>query len=378
MSAIKTETIKRAEVIDQDPHIAVQSLAEQLHQEKMAGVIFFCSSHYDADKLATEFRAYFDCPVVGSTTAGEICSRYQERGIVAVSFGADQFCLHPFLIRSLAEFNSIKAQNMADSIRQDLEFSVDFHSDEMFGLLMLDGVSVLEEPVTAFVNTAIKGISVIGGSAGDNLEFKETRVFAEGDFHSGAGVFVLIETRLPFKTFKLQHFEPSDLDMVITEADPANRIVSEINGAPAAEEYAEILGLKIDALNPQIFAKYPVMLQIGNQWYVRSIQKVNPDGSLTFFCAIDVGLPLTIAKGVGFVETLKNKTEELKKEFSSIECTLGFDCILRRLELAETGQTAQVEKALLPLNFVGFSTYGEQFGAIHVNQTLTAVVLGEK
>ncbi len=378
MTTVQIEKIKRAEVVSPDPSKAVQALAEQLHQEKMAGVLFFCSSHYNADDLAAEFRTRFHCPVVGCTTAGEIGSRYQENGIVAISFGEDQFCLHSVLIPSLANFDPAEAKQLADSIRKNLKFSSDFNPDEMFGLVFLDGLSVLEEPVTALIHTAIGGIALIGGSAGDSLEFKETRVYADGQFHNGAGIFVMIESRLPFQTFKLQHFEPSTTDMVITEADPLSRTVTEINGGPAAEEYAEILGLEIDALTPQVFAKYPVMLQIGDEWYVRSIQKVNPDGSLTFFCAIDEGLPLTIAKGVGFVETLEAKVKELKSQFTRIECTLGCDCILRRLELSESGEATRVEAELAQLNFTGFSTFGEQFGAVHVNQTLTGVVLGEK
>lgn len=377
MLLVKTEAIKRAEVVSPDPAVAVQTLAEKLHQDHMAGVIFFCSDQYGPESLASEFRNHFDCPVVGCTTAGEIGSHYQENGIVAVSFASDKFRLHPHLIRSLDDFDSTKAGEMADTIRSNLAFSTDFQPDEMFGFVLLDGLSFKEEPVTAFIHSALQGVSLIGGSAGDSLAFKETRVFAEGEFHRGAGVFIMIESKLPFRTFKLQHFEPSEMELVITEADPATRTVMEIDGGPAAEEYAEILGLEIDALTPQVFSRHPVMMQIGDEWFVRSIQKVNPDGSLTFFCAIDEGLPLTVARGVGFVETLEAKVAELAAEFSSIECTLACDCILRKLEMLETGETTRTEAALAPLNIVGFNTFGEQFGSIHINQTLTGVVLGE-
>ena len=120
------------------------------------------------------------------------------------------------------------------------------------------------------------------------------------------------------------------------------------------------------------------MLQIGTEWYVRSIQKVNKDGSLTFFCAIDEGLPLTVAKGVGLVKSLKRKTEHLLSEFSSIELTLGCDCILRRLEIAEKELNTAMEYELNKINFLGFSTFGEQFNGIHINQTLTGIVIGER
>jgi hypothetical protein len=120
------------------------------------------------------------------------------------------------------------------------------------------------------------------------------------------------------------------------------------------------------------------MLQIGNEWYVRSISKLNDDGSLSFACAIDEGLPLTVAQGVGFVDTLKNKVEQLNSEFSTIHLTLGCECAFRFVEILETSIQEQVEDQLKKINFFGFVTYGEQFNAIHVNQTLTGVVIGEK
>jgi len=73
----------------------------------------------------------------------------------------------------------------------------------------------------------------------------------------------LFETTLPFVLFQTQHFAPTDTRLVITESDCASRTVTEINGGPAAEEYARAVGLEISELNPQIFAAYPVMLKIG-------------------------------------------------------------------------------------------------------------------
>ncbi len=267
---------------------------------------------------------------------------------------------------------------MVGGILADLRFFEALDRADMFGLILMDGLSVQEEPVTEKLNAALMGVCLVGGSAGDSLDFEETRVFADGAFHSGAGTFVLVESRVPFKAFKHQHFEPSEQDLVITEADPPQRTVMEIDGSPAAAEYAELLDLDVALLSPKIFATYPVMLQIGEEWYVRSIQRVNPDGSLTFFCAIDEGLVLTIARGAEFVEALEEKVNELTEEFSEVLCTLGCDCVLRRLELENLGDVERVEAVLSRLKFTGFSTFGEQIGGIHVNQTLTGIVIGNR
>lgn len=137
------------------------------------------------------------------------------------------------------------------------------------------------------------------------------------------------------------------------------------------------ISFSADHFHSTLINKLDKAKSIGNEWYIRSVQKVNADGSLTFYCAIDEGLPLTIAKGVGFVPALTNKTTKLNHPFSKITCTIGFDCILQKVELLESLHKEEVENKLRALNFISFSTFGEQIDAIHVNQTLTGVVIGE-
>ncbi len=373
------EKIKRAEATSQDPAVAVASLAEQLHQDEPAGVIFFCSAEsYDPQALEAQFKLKFNCPVAGCTTAGEICTCYQKNSIVALSFAKSHFRIHPYLISPLANFDAEAAFSLANKMRGNLELSDDFDPGKMFALGLFDGLSLMEEAVIPHISAALNGVCLVGGSAADNMIFNETRVFADGEFHTGAGVLIIIETLLDFKIFKHQDFVPTEIDMIITEADPKVRKVSEINGMPAAEEYAKILGLKVEDLSFEVFADNPLMLEIGDGWYVRSIMEANPDGSLTFSCAIDNGLVLAMGRGGGFVENLEAHAGKLNTEFSTLLCTIGFDCLHRRLELQRNGETAEVEAALAQMRFVGFSTYGEQINAVHVNHTLTGVAIGKK
>ncbi len=369
---------RMAEVITKDEISAVKELYRNIYQEEMGGVIFFCSAGYDLDKLAYAINETFSCPVIGCTTAGEIGPRYIDGGIVAVSLSSKVFRLHPYMITPLKGFNIASSKEIVDDLSSRLIFSASLNPEKMFGLLLIDGLSVMEEMVSAALHSVLKGVSLIGASAGNSQNFRETRVYFNGEFISDAAVFSLIETSLDFETFKLQHFVPSEMDMVITRADPSKRIVYEIDGGPAAEEYARIIGLDVEELTSQTFAMYPVMLQIADDWYVRSIQKINDDGSLTFFCAIDEGLPLIVAKGVGIVDTLKEKVKVLETDFSEIELTIGFDCILRRLEILEKKQIKDVENEIRKIRMIGFSTFGEQFNSLHVNQTLTGVTIGHR
>ncbi len=368
--------VMRAETTLRDAEAAVRELAESLPNDQLAGVFLFCADHYEPAALAAAIARQFTCPVAGCTTAGEIGSRYQSDGIVALGFSAAGFRLHVRLLPAPDEFTPTQAREVIDSLRGALELSPDLAPEAMFGVVLLDGLSYREETVTSYLHSALMGVGLVGGSAGDSLAFRETRVYAQGAFHRGAGVLVLVESRLPFEIFRVQHFMPSELEMIITAADPVTRTVHEIDGAPAAEAYAGCLGMAASDLTPEVFSRHPVILEIGGEAFVRSIQRANPDGSLTFFCAIDEGLILSMARSSDCVENLTAEVARLGRSFPCIEATLGFDCILRRLELAATGRLEAAESALAPLRMAGFSTFGEQIDAVHVNQTLTGVVFG--
>lgn len=246
------------------------------------------------------------------------------------------------------------------------------------GFLLIDGLSVKEEAVVSALARSLGDLQLVGGSAGDGLRFTETAVYHEGRFHSDCAVFSLICTSHPFQVFKTEHFVGSEKKMVVTGADCKRRIVTEINGNPAAREYAHLVGLEVKELSPMIFATLPVVVRVGGEYYVRSIQKVNADESLTFFCAIDEGIVLTVARGVDILDNLDALFQKVRANIGKPQLVLGCDCILRNLELQQKGIKKQAGRLFIENNVIGFSTYGEQFNAMHVNQTFTGVAFGEK
>jgi hypothetical protein len=377
MTENKRLKVKSGATVTRNEKDAVQELFKQINQPEMDAVIFFCSSGYDLAVLGNELKKTFPCTLIGCTTAGEISPEgYQDGGIVGASISSPEIKLHSRVISPLNNFGFQEAQKLTDSIRQDLSFSDRFNKEKMFGFLMIDGLSATEENIIATLYNHFEWIPIIGGSAGDDLQFTGTKVYSDGEFKSDAAVFTVFETSLPFYIFKTQHFLPTEKKLVITGADPSCRIVTEINGETAAKEFAELLGITESDLNPLLFSKYPLMLKIGDEWYVRSIQKANKDGSLSFFCAIDVGLVLTVGEGDDLINNFKELLNKISREIPSPALIIGCDCGLRKMEIIGKGITDEMGDLLKTLNFIGFSTYGEQYNSIHVNQTLTGVAIG--
>ncbi|HYP57677.1 MAG TPA: FIST C-terminal domain-containing protein, partial [Beijerinckia sp.] len=247
---------------------------------------------------------------------------------------------------------------------------------DTFALLLIDGMAANEEVVLASIHPLMDMIPLLGGSAGDNLRLTGAFVFFDGTFYPDAALLTVIKIRAPFRVLKCQHFGDSNVRMVVTRADPWKRTVSEINAEPAAREYARVLGLPESALTPTIFAEHPVMVKIGGDCHVRSIQRVNADDSLTFFCAIDEGVVLRLAQREDILANLADFFDRVNETLGPPQLVIGFDCILRSLALEKKQDKHSASEILAANNVIGFSTYGEQFASMHLNQTFTAVVIG--
>lgn len=358
---------------------AVREFHAAVAQPEMELVIFFCSSEYDLDVVSAEMNHLFrGVQVVGCTTAGEIGpAGYLEHSFAGASLAAGSFVAVSGLLEHLSEFEIAQGHDFAQALLQRLENKVsDPHAGNSFAMLMIDGLSVREEQVAYSLQGGLEKITLFGGSAGDDRKYSKTYVFSDGHFHLGSAVLLLVNTVLPFKIFMTQHFVSTEQRLVVTEADPARRIVKEINGRPAAEEYARLLGVDVKELSRTRFADSPVVVVIGGMDYVRSIQKANPDGSLTFFCAIEEGVVLRMAHGRGLVQNLEQTFDKLQADIGSLQLVLGCDCILRNQELSQSGLKQRVGEIFRRNNTIAFSSYGEQFHGVHVNQTFTGIAVG--
>ncbi len=373
------QAIRTGHSFMKNPQLAVKKFHAAVYQPNMELIVFFCSSHYDLNVLAKEINSFFPNKlVIGCTTAGEIGpGGYSESSLSGASFSSDGFTIAAGYIDDLHHITNEKGQVFVNNLLQQVEArALTTTSENSFAFMLIDGLSLREEPTVRILQNALGEIPLLGGSAGDDLSLKQTWVFSEGAFRADSAALILVNTIYPFKLFKAQHFVSGNEKLVVTKADPSQRIVYEINGYPAAEEYARIVNTKVDKLNPNQFSATPVVIRINGLDYVRSIQRVNPDGSLTFYCAIDNGLVFMAAHGIDLIKNIEQTIDEIQSEIGKPQLILACDCILRNLEIQRDGLKMEVEKIFRNHNVVGFSTYGEQYLGVHINQTLTGIAIG--
>ena len=362
-----------------DPAVAAAELRAALAQPNIKLVIFYCAADYPLNALAEALHEQFgDIALIGCTTAGEITPQgYVSGTLTGVSLAGEvldvsvaSYAVNPF--NSTLSTEKVAAQLQQLGLRHSLMPT----AADTFAFMLIDGLSMQEELVVSCIHQRLHGIELIGGSAADDVRFGHTYLYIDGKFHEHVALLALVRTTAPFMAFRTQHFIGSSKRMVVTRSDPANRIVYDINGKPAAPEFARLLDINVAELTPLVFATHPVVVRIDGQFFVRSVAKVNPDNSLTFFCAIDEGIVLTLATGVNMLENLQQAFDHVRSQIGPPQLVLGCDCILRRLETERTGIKEQVGEIFRDNNVVGFATYGEQYNAMHVNQTFTGIAIG--
>ncbi|MFB9886837.1 nitric oxide-sensing protein NosP [Balneatrix alpica] len=340
----------------------------------------FASPDYDLVQLVELLQqALPETDILACTTAGELTPQgYREGSVTGVAFARSHFTISTALVEDMPQFDWQRAEHLAASLIEQVQSRakapVVGHS---FALAWLDGLCEHGELLVSRLNTAFGATPVLGGSAGDDLHFTHTQVIYRGRAYTDAAVVALVNTSLPFAIFSQRHVQESDEMLVVTEADSAHRRVLELDAEPAAEVYARMLGVSPAELCPTLFACNTLSVRIGEEGFVRAIQQANADGSLTFYCAVERGIVLRRNHYADMLECLHNLLAELDQRLGAPQLLLAFDCIFRRLELEANGRKTEAEVLLQAHQAVGFSTYGEHIEGVHLNHTLTGVVIGQ-
>ncbi len=367
-----------------DEKKALQQIAQDLlgSGQKYSLVVLFISSEYSPKKIESALKELFDeQKIIACSTAGEITpSGYMQHTISGFALSENHFnseiiCIEELekqTVESVATFVNQSREKLQRRIMQSLQ------ADNAFLFLIADGLSMAEEVLASGIKMGLPDISMLGGSAGDGLDFKQTWVYYYGNSSSNRAVMALIYSKKPFQLFKTEHFEYHQQSAhVVTEADAGKRIVYEIDALPAADAYAQMIGVEVDNLTTEVFALHPLAVRIDNNLYIRSIQKVVANGGLLFYCAIERGIILYPVSHHDMLDNLQHSLNELNKNIGRVDQIIACDCILRQFEARQNNALAEYGDLLAKNRIIGFSTYGEQFEGIHINQTFTAIAFAQ-
>jgi hypothetical protein len=351
---------------------AASLLLSKLAPSGCATVLLFAAPETPLVDIATTIRAELgpDSLVFGCSSAGEFAfDGYQSGTVVAIGFPASTFRAQAMWLRNLS---GLAVSDWMAGLRTQLAAFKSDATRARFGILLIDGLSQQEELVAATVDAALPGLSVIGGSSGDGLQFRRTCLVLNEQSYRDSAIFCLFEADFDVEEVIFDHFSPSSTRMVVTGAVPEERLILELNGERAAEEYALLIGVPLVDLNHRVFAEFPLLARIGGQNFVRAIREVTPEHGLKLMSSIENGMILTIGRAHDLIRGFETRLHKLKGRPLLI---LTFDCILRRLALEQAGLGSEIARIHGDYHIAGFNTYGEQHGGVHVNQTFVGLAI---
>lgn len=359
---------------------AVSKVIENINQIGIRLVMFFSSTKYRFDTVSKAFRTAFpDIDVVGCTTSGEISnySMTHEGTIVAFSIAADEndFNTSVCVIRDI-KFRLLLAKNNILSAAKKVGIEPGKYNNS-FAITLIDGLQESEEKVMMVLKNALDGLPIIGGSAGDDLAFKETLISANGEIYTDAAVVTFVNTNIKTFLYKENIYAPTNIEFKVTKADPWKRLVMELNGMPAAEVYARALRIPVGLLE-DYFMKYPLGRVFNNDIWISSPKEVIDGKHIAFYTLIMTNSTVKLLKPISSLDTAKKTVDIIKERLPGVKSVIMFNCVLRHLQFKNENSSKAIANEFSKIgNVCGFSTYGEQFGKYHINQTLALMAFGE-
>lgn len=370
------DKLKSAFSTHRQPREVVDTLVRQLGDIQPSAVLFFASHHHDGAAISRLLKErYPSAEVLGCTTAGEFTQAHH--GVDSVSALALGRGLVKRCSAALAQTSHGVPSGVQTATQQLAKTFGDLRQLDPLrhvGIVLVEGLKMREEQVNEALGNAAPLLSFVGGSAGDNLAFQETRVYCNGEATNDGAALLLLESNVPFRVAKTCSFQSTGKVFEVTRADVSTRTLYELDGKPVLQVYAEALGLRPEQLDANVFMSSPMGLVIDGSPWIRSPQQRLPDGGLRFYCQIQPGMRIHLMQSTDLVKDTAALYAQMAKEFGRpLTGGLVFNCILRRLEIDAKHLEKPFYERFRELEVAGFHTYGESWLG-HINQTLTTLM----
>lgn len=319
--------------------------------------LFFCRVE-DMDKYSKEIPN----PKIGCTSSGQLGIKFEDK-VSLIELESSLFSTE------VVRVDNIKAPLIyAEEIVEKAK-AVKVGKKHLVCVVLNDGLAGTEELMQITLKNILPdGTDIVGGSNADNLEFKWSACCIDNDVYRGTCV-LLIGTNLNYSVNQSSMFKVLDKSAIVTRAK--NRTLYELDGKPAAKVYADMIGVSVDELASHTYTN-PLGRVFEGGSYIASTKKINKDGSIEFYCAVTSGIKFNLMQEDGCIEQLDELTRHVKSTGKPY-LSLVFDCIFRRLHYVDNNIGNLVMRKLGEINGKGFTTFGEQLGGWHFNQSMSLI-----
>lgn len=381
---------------------AILEAKEKLEGNRVDLSIVYSSAKYDYREIVDAVRGSTNnAPLIGASSAGEFTEEKVERGSVAVGLlSSDDIKIFTAIAEGVKQNPEAAIKEIAAKLPDNIESYPYFTV-----VLLVDGLAGVGEEITMlasyiFEQVLHKKIKLVGGCAGDDMQFERTFVFSDDMVATDAVSICLLASRMPLFTAVKHGHSPMSRPLRVTRAK--GNVVYEIDGRSAWEVWKEetrgaveksgidIEKLDKSSLTEMVLGNYELGLpsEKEGEYKVRFPLSINDDGSLNFSCGITEGSVFRIMDGSNIENQINAAGEAARmarqsaenEGYSDFAGLFVFECGVRLMLLGDDfyKSVEQYKKALPGIPVLGFETYGEirlepgQFSGFH---NTTSVIL---
>jgi hypothetical protein len=370
-----------------DPGVAADELIAKLGGVTPKLLMVYASSDRDQPALNKALRERLPATtrILGATTGGEIDREGMHQGSVLVAALTGDFDIGIGLGRGLSKDAARAGEQAIQAAAQQIGARADeLGSKKYVAIVIDDAFRYKKEELLLGVMSMNQALVAVGGGAASSevVEGGGTAyVHVDGDVATDAVAVALFRTDAPWAALRSHWYVPTGQTVRITKIDETAKRAIEIDGKPAAQRYAELLGVSVDDLEfgkPNGFAARPTALRVGREYFIRAPWKPLPDGSILFANMLEQGVELEIVKQTDAADSMRRFLQvEVPARVPSPRAMLLFHCSGRAYYAAMTGQIpalSETFRAAPPC--AGMNVQFEIYCGFHINTTLTSLVFG--
>ena len=360
----------------QDTAEAVKSIKEQFSGIDACLILFFVSpSTHQVETVNTEMTAAFaGIHIVGCTSSGEMVnSRMGSGAIAAMAFSKASMGFLQIEVLENIDTDKAAVAKAFKAFEAALgEPMKTLDPEKYVGLLIFEGLCFCEEIVNDHIGN-LTNVPFVGGSAGDNFNFKYAPIFVNGKIYPPkSAVLILLKPTNGYSVLKTQSFIVTDKKLTPTKVDESRRMVIEFDGKPAAETFAQLYGETVEYLAENHLRRHVGVVFDEHNFFVRVPAAV--DGTnLIFYCIVKEGLELSILKPGNIVEDTRADLQKYFQKYGKPSAIIDFNCSLRNAVLAQRNQFQSYSELFDDIPAIGCATYGESYIG-HMNETSTMLL----
>ena len=350
---------------------AAMAVREAMQNSGTPKLVFFISAYNQLKDVAEILRKEYPSTLsIGTSGISYYDGEASDKELIMVSFGQDAE-VAVGVMRKLSTCPIADIENLKRAV-----YSV---HPEVGKTVCLECCTNDEERLVTTLNVALaeQNVPLVGGTVFGVPEGQTPYVAVNGQLYADACCYAVIKNKNGhIRTYSAQIYEldPCAPRHIATKVNLANKELITLDGKPAADVYADELGITRNQVVDNVLES-PLGRVVGDEFFISSQYAIGNNNSLINYKRINENDTICVLKLKDFRAVNSETRSTIRQENSKISFIFSVNCIYRHMLFGNEQYLNTFIKDMGNLGpFLSMVGGGEQYKNQHVNQTLVCAV----